>query len=1396
MNWFMQTMRAITRRPVLALVACTSAVALAGAASAAMAAPAIDGNLDDMITYAQNLQSSGAGAGLFITDKPDVNGDPTPETIYNDAKFIPCPTPTPLIGTHWVNGAEIFRHVLAYTPGSTTLYLGLRTEGFIGDTDGNGNPDNSGGGSCNPDDNIEDTNGISGNELYAWSFDLNCDGTTDGQIKIQDNAIVGTGTLAGVTGTFAFRQGGSGSASGKDLEVQVNLVSPLPPAFKYVRVESNAFDGLSEDRSDGATIIATPKINVLKSAEPISICAGQKTRFTLTVQNTGQTPLAVDMVDHLPAALSYAGNLSSSCGVGAPVANGSDLTFPQFQLDAGASCTVSFDAQSSAQCFGNTVNSVDVIGTFSSLCIKGGSEAVSAHADFTVVCKSLPCVEVTAGGPKNACPGAPIQISGTAKNCSLDPELITVKVGGVQAYSQTVAAGQTANWSYDTVMPADCTHGQNSDFAVEAVGSSECGSDTKSTSVSVRCNDLPCLELTGDVLPKAACAGDALALDGNVKNCSLDAETIVVTVNGAQVFNQVVAGGVTVAWHLDTTMPACTAGSQVPFAVVAKATNDCDANGITKTVDLSVRCKDKPCVQLTGDVNPKSACPGDALTVSGNVKNCSLDPETIVVTINGDQVINEVFQPGQDKDYSKGYVMPQCSAGNSVPFQVVAVATGDCQPADTKTVDLSVACKNPPCVSVTAEANKAAACPNEEVADYTVSVGGVQVYSGSLAPGAEADYSRTVSMGDCVAGNNVTWDVVAHASNTCGNDEDTKQVSVRCKATPCLELTADVNPKSACPGTALLISGTVKNCSIDPETIVVTVNGEQVFNQVVDGGATLNYSKSTTMPACASGDLVPFQVIAKATNDCDQNGITKTADLSVTCKNPPCVEAGAECNPPKACPGTPIAVKGSAKNCSPSAENIVISIEGQTQSFPAVPAGETVSWTRTIVLRECTSGEAVQFNVIATASNDCGEAKPSNASCSVLCQKPQVEVVKSVSPTGPVDQGTTLHYTITVTNPSKDVALDNVKVTDTMCGLTAYANNATPNPTSAPTVGGNGDVVWDVPSIPAGGSATFTFDVTVNTLPNPDCESTSLSCTNSVVVVGNCADAQARATDSVTTPINPCQPKGLCRLTGGGCLNENGDNKGHKQSTFGGNASPEHSGGGPTGNEWEHVYRDGKTILFNWHSHDAHVIECSVVPPGPCSPHAVNTRADFVGTGKYSIGPGGRDQDGNMVAYIIDHREGACNKNNRDEYSIVVRTGLTIGSGDIVFQTSGQIDCGNLQIHETPARLFGSGVSLPTTGTGSLGVAVLNRAYPNPFGGKTNFAYRVGNDGTSVEVGVYNVAGRLVKSLASGAQAAGTYTVTWDGSDNDGVRMAPGVYFLRSHVGEDTVVNRVIYVAR
>jgi len=239
--------------------------------------------------------------------------------------------------------------------------------------------------------------------------------------------------------------------------------------------------------------------------------------------------------------------------------------------------------------------------------------------------------------------------------------------------------------------------------------------------------------------------------------------------------------------------------------------------------------------------------------------------------------------------------------------------------------------------------------------------------------------------------------------------------------------------------------------------------------------------------------------------------------------------------------------------------------------------------------------------------------------------------------------------------------------------------------------------------------------------------------------------------------------------------------------------SPLHSGGSPSGNDWEHILRDGRLILFNFHSYDAHIIACTDVPPGPCSPPATVTRADFEGTGTYSLGPGSRTQDANFSAYIIDHGEGQCG--GPDIYCIEVRTGLVQGAGAVVFSICDTIHCGNLQVHELQSALAQPEPEPARQGLGD--VALLNRVIPNPFSSTMSYSYRVAQGGEqSVDVGLYDMAGRLVRRLASGSQATGVYTVQWDGRSDAGDQVAPGVYILRARVAGLQRVNRVIFLKR
>lgn len=86
---------------------------------------------------------------------------------------------------------------------------------------------------------------------------------------------------------------------------------------------------------------------------------------------------------------------------------------------------------------------------------------------------------------------------------------------------------------------------------------------------------------------------------------------------------------------------------------------------------------------------------------------------------------------------------------------------------------------------------------------------------------------------------------------------------------------------------------------------------------------------------------------------------------------------------------------------------------------------------------------------------------------------------------------------------------------------------------------------------------------------------------------------------------------------------------------------------------------------------------------------------------------------------------------------------------------------------------------------------------PNPFRLSTTFAYSVpGDRSQEVRIGIYDVAGRLVRTIVSGSQAPGRHEVTWDGTDSRGRHANRGVYFVRgSFDGEpSTGTVRVLYL--
>lgn len=69
-------------------------------------------------------------------------------------------------------------------------------------------------------------------------------------------------------------------------------------------------------------------------------------------------------------------------------------------------------------------------------------------------------------------------------------------------------------------------------------------------------------------------------------------------------------------------------------------------------------------------------------------------------------------------------------------------------------------------------------------------------------------------------------------------------------------------------------------------------------------------------------------------------------------------------------------------------------------------------------------------------------------------------------------------------------------------------------------------------------------------------------------------------------------------------------------------------------------------------------------------------------------------------------------------------------------------------------------------------------AYPNPFNPRTTISFEL-DKGQDVELSIFDIKGKKVKSIVHGYQSAGYHKYEWDGSDQQNNNCSSGVYFYR-----------------
>ncbi|HJP34088.1 MAG: T9SS type A sorting domain-containing protein [Candidatus Latescibacteria bacterium] len=128
--------------------------------------------------------------------------------------------------------------------------------------------------------------------------------------------------------------------------------------------------------------------------------------------------------------------------------------------------------------------------------------------------------------------------------------------------------------------------------------------------------------------------------------------------------------------------------------------------------------------------------------------------------------------------------------------------------------------------------------------------------------------------------------------------------------------------------------------------------------------------------------------------------------------------------------------------------------------------------------------------------------------------------------------------------------------------------------------------------------------------------------------------------------------------------------------------------------------------------------------------------------------------------------------------------------------TSGDLLAGPIDTGLPPNSIVVLGPSAITAVREELGAALpqdtaLGSGYPNPFNATVRVPFDIAVGG-AVEMDVYDLLGRRVRSLMSRRLVPGGYSVTWDGTDAAGQTVANGTYFMRLRTGERRSMTKVM----
>ena len=135
-----------------------------------------------------------------------------------------------------------------------------------------------------------------------------------------------------------------------------------------------------------------------------------------------------------------------------------------------------------------------------------------------------------------------------------------------------------------------------------------------------------------------------------------------------------------------------------------------------------------------------------------------------------------------------------------------------------------------------------------------------------------------------------------------------------------------------------------------------------------------------------------------------------------------------------------------------------------------------------------------------------------------------------------------------------------------------------------------------------------------------------------------------------------------------------------------------------------------------------------------------------------------------------------CGADSLDFYLYNYSPCLQEGCGQIGALGQGCEDVQDIDIREIASRLH------------------LGYSLPNPFSARTQILYHIPPDAdrAPVVLEVFDLSGRLVRTLVEGPQVTGEHVVSWDGTGRRGERLASGVYYYQLKLRNERLRRPVV----